>query len=218
MTTKIPVDIFLNMKRYASTLSIQTPNIILICPVQNKKDTLKTSIKSWNHNIAHTYCEDKILISILNKLNESNYDKLLNDIQKENFSETRLIELIFNKAIKEPNYIQLYTKLCTDLQLCNSINEKCSEQFYSKRHLNLMKFMFSLYNDGSLPNITKYIDMLTKDINDINVEILIHCEKEYPDKTYLKSIFDNIQEESILKLSPRYKFMLTDVIKKYAIP
>lgn len=160
-----------------------------------KKAVLELKENSWSNKLKDSDQENSKIISLLNKINDSNYTKLLGDIRKEKFSELKLIEFIFNKANKEPGYINLYIKLCTDLKLCESINNKCVEQFKTKKHVNLVKFMCEMFRKNLIVDIKKFIYVLIEEISDINIELLILFNLELGQQTQNQGQATHVQNQ-----------------------
>ena len=67
------------------------------------------------------------ILELLNKITISNYSEIKNNllaiITKENEKQEKFVDIVFSKAITEPNYNRLYAKLCKDIDK-NLVNKK----------------------------------------------------------------------------------------------
>ncbi len=228
----LSVDTFLNMKSHnileKNEENLKMCNIVEINLFNNKKKNengqlvqLHHAENSWASSLKNNYTDDKQLISFLNKLNENNYDKILSDIIDTNFHESKLVDMIFTKAVKEPGFLDIYINLCHDLKLFSFINEKCIHQFKNKKHINLMKFIVASYKKGHITNIKQFIDILLEEITDVNIELFIYADqelkKEIDTENILRAVNIMSSKIEIEKLKPRIKFLFKDLLKSYAI-
>ena len=83
---------------------------------------------------------------ILNKLSNDNYDELLDlllhlDITKEEHL-TKLIDIIFNKAIKESKFCEIYASLSVKLSGCYIINSEEKKVYFREILLNKCQNIF----------------------------------------------------------------------------
>ncbi len=91
-TSKISIEVFMSMRKH-NPYKIN-PFIIEKCKlkdimnieiISNKKNpVLELKENSWYNNLKDSNQEDTKIISILNKINDANYTKLLNEIRNEN--------------------------------------------------------------------------------------------------------------------------------------
>jgi hypothetical protein len=226
------IDFFLNMRKYNPLDDSLIKKCILFDIPQNdlNKPQLELSNNSWYQNIKNGNEDNKIILGILNKLNESNYDKLMNELKNAIIlNNNTFAKLLFTKAIKEPGYTDLYVKLCKDLCLEDSINASIQENFASKKNNGSLKFMIKLYESKILKDIFQFADLLFTEITegikngykeistvDTNVNLLIFFHKEIQEnqeKEYLLKILKCLKNSDSLVLSPRTKFMLSDAVK-----
>jgi hypothetical protein len=210
---------FMSLKKYVQKdqniiKKCQIPSIIITSPIASKKKTLVSSENSWAKSLSMDQGNNKIVISILNKLTESNYDKLVSEISGVPYKETKIVEILFNKAVAEPGFIHLYTRFCQDLDLNSLINDICVSQFKLKKHPNLIKFICSLNKIGIIKDLRVFIDVLLEDLSDTNIELLIVILKINGSNGYTDIV--DILKGMVLK--PRLKFMLMDVGSEPLIP
>jgi hypothetical protein len=229
---RLTIDTFLNMKNHnileKNEENVKICNIVKIELFNNKKKIetgqlaqLHHSENSWSNSLKNNYSDDKHIIGILNKLNETNYEKSLSEIKNSNFQESKLVDIIFTKANKEPGFLDIYIKLCHGLNLFSFINEKCINQFKNKKHVNLMKFIIASYKKGYIINIRQFVDCLLEEITDINIELFIEIDQELKKELdipgILKSVGVSGHKTEIEKLKPRIKFLFKDILKSYGI-
>lgn len=159
--------------------------------------------------------DGKIIKGILNKLSVENYNIMIKQVVSINYTSPNVVDEIFNKAVTEPYFSDMYARFCMDLvDLHDLIREMCEEQFRKKKHKNLCKFIGELYKLKIITELTQFTDVLYSDIdtNHENLEIL--C------KLITTVGVDNEQFEEILIqldetkefFKPRFKFMIMDVL------
>lgn len=113
-----------------TTIIKKVPETIFIHISLDKKIELSKTENAWkpsNLNEEEILQNQKTLLksfrSSLNKLTPENFDVLLEQLKKckiETVEElSGVVELIFEKAVDEPNFVTTYTKLCSELQSIN---------------------------------------------------------------------------------------------------
>lgn len=159
--------------------------------------------------------EIKKIRAILNKLSLENFDIMVNDTLLLNYTAPIVVDEIFNKAICEPFYSDMYARFCMSLvKLHFLIKDMCKEQFIKKKHKNLCKFIGELYKLKIITELDIFIDVLYENLDDQNLEILCELITTVGVKN---KIFEDILiqlEETKDFFKPRYKFMIMDVLEK----
>ena len=117
----------------------------------------------------------KTIKGILNKLSPENHEIMIEETKKLHYSDPNVIDIIFNKAVSEPFYSDLYAKYCEKLQdLHILLIEMCETQFKLKKHKNLCQFIGELYKRSLIykQDLLKFVSSLEEDLNENNLEIL----------------------------------------------
>lgn len=173
----------------------------------HKENSWKINMRSRDPNKEN----DRKVLSLLNKISSTNYKKILAEIKKIELN-VGIIDLIFKKIVAEPFYINLYINLCNDLDINDILNEKWEEEFKIHKHKNLTKFMSKLYLNGVVNDIKPLFEILTKDLNEENLEILVLFIKEIGKDR--EEFADNIKYLVSIKdtFKPRFKFMIMDIM------
>ena len=77
---------------------------------------LKIGENAWRRDSSNIDEDIKKVIGILNKLSEDNFDKLIKEVLDININNQELlkniVKLIFEKAVSEPNFGEIYSKMC----------------------------------------------------------------------------------------------------------
>lgn len=224
---KIPVEFFLGSRKYNKILD--DPEVIKKCILCQYNKTITTELKvsenSWLKNVKNENENVKRIKGILNKLNETNYEKLVSEIRPlSDNCEKEIVDLLVTKSMLEPGYVEYYVRMCKDLNLNDKVNDIIMNKFQTKKHINLVKFIYLLYSYDIIKDINVYIlntfkeIQMSKDI-DINLNILIAFYKELNDVEFLKNYFIKIEEilesDGSLKISPRVKFLFKDVVRSF---
>lgn len=176
--------------------------------VSNLTKPLAKVENAWK-TIDHT--EKTKIVGMLNKINENNYDKLLESFKETEYKSDDIIDMIFRKAVSEPFYGHIYARLCDDLDLKELINSKCLEQFKKHKHKNLSNFVSQLYKRNIIGDLQIFVDIITEELDEKNLEILVEIIKTVGSSNeefteiikYLKSIKDDFKS--------RHRFMIMDL-------
>jgi hypothetical protein len=175
-------------------------------PLIKSNDEWKNSIKLIPIDIKH-------INLILNKLTEENYDKMLKETKTFNYSDPKIVSILFKKVLREPFFSGIYSKLCKDLPnihlLLSSLYLK---EFDENRHKNLAVFIGELYKVGLINNISEFIRILESDLDEKNLEILCTLIKTIGinNKIFKKVLRDlNYKKDTF---SSRFRFMIMDII------
>jgi len=165
---------------------------------------------------ANTPVDSKKIMSILNKLTEKNYIKMVEETNTFNYTDPKIVEIMFKKIIEEPFFSDLYAKFCRDLiHLQPIIKEISTNEFSNNKHKNLCKFISELYKLGVIDSLDSFVEVLTNDLNEFNLEILckIILTTGVKDPQF-KDIIINL--DSIKNTySSRFRFMIMDVMDKF---
>ena len=169
---------------------------------------------------------------ILNKLSISNFDKLSSELLKieiisDNLLE-KIVKSIFNKAIAEPHFGEIYSKLCLcfgnfNIQFKRFLLDMCQSEFEKRSELRQSRgnivFIGQLFKAQMISEqiIHSCLGKLIDEPNEENIECI--CKlleitgskmKENIDENFrkLKSISENK-----LVVDPRHRFMIKDLIE-----
>jgi len=225
--------------------SITDSNIILNSPIiPNKIVTPKLKQNSTRY-IPGIVTDDieKIINSfsgLLNKITNSNYNEIYNELKEINIYKQSLYPSIanrlFQKILNEHEYIKIYVKLCLNLNFNNQFinelltlsnsffnkfcinNENFDDTFIKKQNINNIIFICELFINKLInPAIifNKIIPDLLNNINDNNIEILCNL-LDYLKKINKYDLYEYYFKINKLKNNPsltmRIKFMIEDLI------
>lgn len=182
----------------------------------NRKNLLpyKHSENSWKNSLQLIPLDIKHINSILNKLTEENYDKLLEETKTFDYTNPNIVKKIFNKVLSEPFFSKIYSKFCKDLHnLHPLLKEMYINEFKENKHKNLAIFIGELYNIDLIDDLTDFIEELEDDLTEKNIEILCTLIKTVG--VHNSEFVDIINKLDSIKntLSSRYKFMILDIIE-----
>jgi len=187
---------------------------------------------AWKGNVSKGKLDEIVsnVTSILNKLTPEKYDLLIKQFFEIDLTEKEVLEkvvdIIYKKAIYEPVFSKMYSKLCKDIY--NHANEKsfkfllikkCNESF--KARGDDIKSKANIVFIGELSNVKfiefKYIKTIMKTLlkkEPASIELLCKLivvvgkkvEKvDYP-------LFKTLKEyEKDKEIKIRYRFMITDI-------
>lgn len=160
------------------------------------------------------------LICILNKISNDNYNELIKDIKKLNYINAGISNLIIIKATNEPNYSNIYSNICKDLQdIQESVINNCNEQFKNNKNKNLCFFIGVLYKNGIIKIIdpyvnnlsTFYIDNILDKEKDIEILCILVKAIGFKNET-LKNTIIYLNKLKNEKINMRTKFMIMDIL------
>lgn len=205
-----------------------------------KKDKWRSIKNAWKPDPKNENDVKKIK-GILNKLAKDNYENTLDELCKINYNNDIVIDIIYEKAVNEPFYSELYAEMCKDLvDIQGSISNKCRNQFNLKRNKNISTFIAYLYKHFVISNINEYICQLIDNDNDLiksySMNDLVHSNSvdsyssthSCPNENYIDieilcnflSILNNLsnvkeylQNKLKTKLPSKVKFMIMDALK-----
>jgi len=171
---------------------------------------------------------------ILNKLSITNFDKLSSDLLKieitsDDFLE-KIVKSIFNKAIVEPHFGEIYSKLCLCfgnfniqfkrflLDICQNEFEKRSEQRQSRMTGNIV-FIGQLFKTQMISEqiIHSCLDKLIDEPTESNIECI--CKLlEITGGKMRGNIDENFRKlkaisENKVIIDSRHRFMIKDLIE-----
>lgn len=93
-----------------------------VTPSQTKRKVIAPAVKELSDPLEKLTCDVR---SILNKITPQNFDKLTNQIYDMKISTSemldRLVDLIFEKAVHEQSFSNLYATLCHELEKLSSV-------------------------------------------------------------------------------------------------
>lgn len=175
----------------------------------------KKKITSLQQTIRKIPIDAKRINNILNKLTESNYDKLLEETRSFDYKTPEIVTRIFRKVVSEPFFAKLYSRLCKDLEEIHGILESMYvAEFASNKSKNLGIFIAELFCVGLVRDISVFTNELESNLDEKNLEILCalitrvgitnHLFKK--DIKLLRSVQNNF--------TPRFRFMILDIIEK----
>ena len=177
--------------------------------VRGKTHPIKKQVNQWDNNPPDV----KRLLSILNRLSEENYDKLVVETKTFNYSDPEVMKVMFNKIIAEPFYSELYAKFCKDLVHLHSIlNEFCIVEFDKNKHKNLSIFIGELYKANVLLNISIFVDTLKNDLSEVNLEILCKLICTIGSKNIMFKDLISYLNSIKINYSKRYQWIIMDVV------
>lgn len=190
----------------------------VILPTRQKFSKFKKNNRRneslWKSNLNLLPVDIKKITSILNKLTEENYGLMLKETKTFNYSDPEIVTKIFKKVLREPFFSKIYSKFCKDLEnLHPLLKDMYMKEFKENKHKNLAIFIGELYNIGLIDDLSEFLYELESDLTEKNIEILctliktvgIHNVEFFEIINKLKEIKD--------KLSPRFKFMILDIIE-----
>jgi hypothetical protein len=170
------------------------------------------------------YCKQKPntkkIKSLLNKVSYKNEEHIVNQMKNLNYTSPEVVEMIFQKAVAEPFFGELYASMCSKLiKLKPLIRNMCNEQFEKNKHKDLCNFIGELYKKkiilsihGILDTLTSLVELEEKNIEK-NIEILCNLIIVVGPT---RDVFDNsfkFLENKKDTMKMRYKFMIMDVVE-----
>lgn len=212
----IDIDKFVELKKYKT----ETNNFIKI--LKYKKNI--ESSNNLNKIIRNIEEEDRLVMSILNKLTNENYENLKNEIITKKFS--LKIEFIGNKCIREIDNVKLYIKLCEDFKLIKEFVEYITNIINGGINETNCKvipiILYHLYENNYIENFEEIVLDIVDIFDSYHIDIILTLKdkinKEYFNKLIskrYKEIIENPENKNNLsKLTSRIKFILNDFIKK----
>lgn len=185
------------------------------------------SVEGSSVDVCHTVLNK--VNSILNKLSISNFDKLSSELLKIEILSDDLLESIvksiFNKAIMEPHFGEIYSKLCLcfgnfNIQFKRFLLNMCQNEFEKRNRMtgNIV-FIGQLFKTQMISEqiIHSCLDKLIDDPTDDNIECI--CKlleitgsrmRENLDENFKKLKY--ISENKIM-IDSRRRFMIKDLIE-----
>jgi len=225
MTKVQSLDISKNCPVEIANLNIIIENKQIEVPNGGNKDkTTKTWIRGTNFNsqvkrtentwINKTPPDVKRMTAILNKLSEDNYDKLVEETKTFNYTDPEVVSIIFKKTLAEPFFSEIYARFCKSLvNLHDLIRELCIIEFSKNKHKDLGKFIGELYKLDLIMDLNSFINVLLKDINDSNLEILCKIITTIGSSNPMFEEIIGYLNEIKNIFSSRHKFMIMDIIE-----
>lgn len=180
---------------------------------KNTINKCKKSQNDWKNNMIKIPIDIKHITSILNKLTNENYNKLLEETKTFNYSNPEIISKIFKKILEEPFFSKIYAKFCNDLpEIHELLTDLYIKEFEENNHKNLVIFIGELYNIKLITDLTEIINILITDLTENNLEILCTLIKTVGvNKFIFKDVLNNLDNIKN-KFKPRFKFMIMDII------
>lgn len=198
-------------------INIDLPNELLIDQNHYKKNKFNKWEKNnfKNKTIINKLPPDiKRITAILNKISNDNYDKMIEEAKTFNYADPEVVAIIFKKILSEPFFSDIYARFCNDLtDLHDIINKDCIIEFNKTKHKNIGKFIGELYKIGLINNIDSYLNILLTDIDENKLETLCKIINTIGNKDPIFNNIIKILDSMKSKFSPRYRFMILDVIE-----
>lgn len=129
----------------------------------------------------------KEIRSILNKITPTSYDELIKDFFNINVAQDEryqqiAIELIFDKAVEEPKFCSLYTKLCKEQ---SDRGTRTKSSFYHTLIMKVQKtFEGNSAFDNNIKDITSQLEKETDEKKKVDLEERLEMLKE-KEKRYI---------------------------------
>lgn len=176
-------------------------------PAKWERSKSKTTINSLPPDIKH-------ITSILNKITDDNFDKMVEESKTFNYADPEVVTVIFKKILAEPFFSNIYAKLCNSLEdLHEIINERCIIEFNKTKHKNLGKFIGELYKLDLLNDLNSFINSLLDDIDEPKLETLCKIITTIGIKNEIfVDIIANLDINKA-KFGPRHRFMIMDIVE-----
>jgi len=209
----IDIETFMSKRKYSKTHykgDIIVPDIRIIGSGSSLRPIMQNNWQNLNE-------DTKAIIGVLNKINESNYDKLSRELIDLKAGKS-LLGPIFNKIGKEKTYIGIYKTLIIDLINDNQImsNDIISRFVESVKNNNIIHILCELYNDNIISD---------EDIATISKNFLNDCETNNENIEYLMiilkltnsiSIYADIIKglKNIKCNNSRIRFQLNDFLRE----
>ena len=197
---------FLNIKNDIDFSTIDKDLIIKVNGIINKHKCFQFKNRYRNNNKKYNTLsynkkfinksDDKIILSYLNKLSDSNYsdlsEKITNNITIENY--VIIIETLFNISYKQPNYCNIYINLFKKIILSSIKDEILLD--------NIKKLIFNLSND-IINNKNNDLNLIIDHIDKKNLQYNDFCDINKNSK-YLKgkiNIICNLIKNKIIDIN-----------------
>ena len=176
-------------------------------------EVIKIGPNAWSNSEVRVNKDDsKIIVGLLNKISEDNFEKIVQDTKNLNYKTKNIVDLIFTKSVHNTHHSAIYAEYCKRLELDSIVNEMSFEQFNLKKNKNLCKFIGSLYKIDviKVELINQFIKILTDNLNENNLELLLEILKASKSNEFSEII----QKLDLIKtkFSTRMKFAIMDVI------